>query len=284
MSKARFLGRYLTLAVCLWAVVPARAASAEGEFQRYIAEAVRLYDDLEYEQALEQLERASKVPHGMDEDVALGLYKGIISADLGRWEAAREAFKSALMLKPDARLPLRVSPKVTAAFEAQRAKVQAELARKRTDTPKIAESRPGAEMPGAVPPVESGQVSQQSKSPEQVARPDLVPTRPEEPAAQVTTGTPWTRHVPVTSMVLLGAGVAAGGAGTYFGLSSRSQLDEARGAQFRDELVERHGQAQSSARTANILFGTAGLAVAGAVVTWLLMGDSGTASAQEGAR
>ncbi|WP_343073493.1 hypothetical protein [Pyxidicoccus fallax] len=240
---------------------------------------MRLHDELEYELALEQLERASTVPHGTEQEVTLGLYKGIINANLDRWEAARARFRSALLLNPNAQLPLHVSPKLTAEFESQRAKVQAELARKRTDSPRVAQPRPEASSPGAV-----DGVSTSTETREQVARPDLVPTRSEEPPTQVSAGRPWTRRVPVVSMVLLGAGVAAGGAGTYFGLSSRSQLDDARGAQFREELVERHGQAQSSAKTANILFGTAGVAVAGAVVTWLLMGDSETVVAQGGAR
>jgi tetratricopeptide (TPR) repeat protein len=285
MSKACFWGSCLTLAVCLSVVFPPSAARAEGAFERHIAEAVRLYDDLEYELALEQLERASKVPHGTEEEVTLGLYKGIISADLGRWEAARAGFKSALVLKPDAQLPLRVSPKVRAEFESQRTKVQAELARKRKDTPKLAESRPAAPVPDAMTPVAPTQVMPSQPEPrEEVARPELVPSRPEETAPRVTAGKSWARRVPVVSLVLLGAGVAAGGAGTVYGLSSRSQLKDARGAQFREELVERHGQAQRSAKTANLLFGTAGAAAAGALVTWLLMGDSATPMAQGGAR
>ena len=285
MSKVRFRGRGLTLAVCLSVVLPPLAARAEGEFESHIAEAVRLYDELEYELALEQLERAGKLPHGTDEEVTLSLYKGIISADLGRWEAARAGFRSALVLNPDARLPLRVSPKVTAEFEAQRRKLQSEMARKRTDTPKVAESRPVTPMPGGMPLEAPAQVTPPpAESREQVARPDLVPSRPEELTTQMAEERPWMRRVPVVSMALLGAGVAAGGAGTYFGLSSRSQVNEAREARFLNELEERHGQAQRSATTANVLFGTAGVAVAGAVVTWLLMGESETVTAQDGVR
>ena len=85
MSKTHTGGRVLTFAVCLWVVLPLHAAGVEGVFQRHIAEAVRLYEDLEYELALEQLERASTAPHGRDERVTLGLYKGIFNADLGKW-------------------------------------------------------------------------------------------------------------------------------------------------------------------------------------------------------
>ena len=85
-------------------------------------------------------------------------------------------------------------------------------------------------------------------------------------------------------LVLLGAGAAAGGAGTVFGLSSRNRIEEARLADDDNELRRLQGKAQSGATTANILFGTAGLAAAGALVTWLLMGDSEARVAQEGAR
>ncbi|WP_164010897.1 hypothetical protein [Pyxidicoccus trucidator] len=283
MSKACLWGKCLTLAVCLW-FVPLSAARAEGGFERHISEAVRLYEDLEYELALEELERASKVPHGVEEEVTCSLYQGIISADLGRAEAARAAFWSALVLKPDAKLPLRVSPKVAREFESQRTKVQAELARKRKDSPRLAESRPVDPGPEAGTAVEPTPVQPLTPEPREVARPELVPSHPEELATQTEARASWTRRVPVVSMVLLGAGVAAGGAGTVFGLSSRSQLESARGAQFYDDLEVHHGQAQRSAKTANVLFGTAGAAVAGAVVTWLLMGESGTATAEGGAR
>ncbi|MFP2933659.1 hypothetical protein ACLESO_52675 [Pyxidicoccus sp. 3LG] len=283
MSKACLRGKCLTLAVCLWVVLPLRVAQAEGEFERHVAEAVRLYDDLEYEQALEVLERAGTVARGLDEEATLGIYKGIINADLGRWDTARARFQAALKLRPEAQLPLKVSPKVSREFESQRAKVQAELARKREDSPKVAETRSVAPAPDAVTSVEVAPLPPpSSETREEVARPDLVPSS--ETADQEIAEESRRRRVPVVSLVLLGAGVAAGGAGTVFGLSSRSQLEEARGAQFRDELVEQHGKAQTSAKTANVLFGTAGAAVAGAVVTWLLMGDSGTATAQGGAR
>jgi hypothetical protein len=99
------------------------------------------------------------------------------------------------------------------------------------------------------------------------------------------------RRAPVVPWVLLGVGAAAGGAGTWFGLASRGHAEDARGARFQDELLERHAQAKREAKTANILFGTAGLAAAGAVVTWLLSPSSGPAvepkaelSAQGGVR
>jgi len=243
-------------------------AHADAEFENDLAEAVRLYEELEYEQALVWLERASKASHDTKEEVARLLYKGLISADMGRWAVARAAFRSALQHDPEARLPLRTSPKVVAAFESQQAKVQAERARMGTEPSVLATARPSTVGPGQVevPPSDSQAL---------VDRSELVPIHPEEDSRLLVAESSWTRRVPRVSMVLLGLGVAAGGVGTYYGLSSQRRLSEARGAQFLDEATRRHAQARRGATRANILFGTAGLAAAGAVVTWLFMGDAG---------
>jgi hypothetical protein len=71
-------------------------------------------------------------------------------------------------------------------------------------------------------------------------------------------------------LVLLGAGVAAAGAGTYFGLDSRGQVSAARNAESYGDAFGHLNDARGSARLANILFGTAGLAATGALVTYLL--------------
>ncbi|AKQ69972.1 TPR domain protein [Myxococcus hansupus] len=83
-------------------------------------------------------------------------------------------------------------------------------------------------------------------------------------------------------MALLGAGIVAGGTGAAFGLSSRGKIADAREAPFYDQFVDHHGQAQRSARTANVLFGTAAGAAVGALVTWLLLGETDAAASQEG--
>ncbi|MCP3097864.1 hypothetical protein LZ198_03130 [Myxococcus sp. K15C18031901] len=275
--------RVLPLVVGLLVVLPSRAARAEAAFAGHLAEAVRLYEELEYELALEQLELAGKVSHGADEEVTRSLYKGLISADLGRWAAARAAFRAALILDLDARLPVRTAPKVVAAFESQLAKVRAERGRKRTDTSRLAKTRPP--VPEHLMSPESDAVAPfSSEAPAQVARVDLMPVRPDgtSMAEMAVEERSTTRGVPVLSMVLLGVGAATGGVGTYYGLTSRSQLDSGRGMRFVDEMAGSHAQARRNATTANVLFGTAGLAVAGAVVTWLLAGDTGaTATAQE---
>lgn len=288
MSKSCLWGECLAVFVCVSVAMPLRAQGAEGEVQRQITEAIRLYEDLEYEQALERLKHASRLPHGPDEAVSLSLLRGIIQADMGRWEAARKDFREALQRQLDAQLPLHVSPKVSGEFEAQRSKVRESMAGRR----KAAPPAPAPQLVEAAP-VEEKPLAQKPG----VARPDLTPSNKEDKAPpewatsiveeDTDRASPGVRiagrRVPVVSWALLGAGVAAGGVGTVFGLASQSQVDDARAGAVED-LGANRSRAQGSARTANILFGTATAAAVGALATWLFMGSADETVAQDGAR
>lgn len=122
--RARVL---LGVAVAALAFAPAPARAAERDYLNYFNAMVRLYQDLEYERALEQLEKARKHSRGADDDVTLALYEGIIRSDLGQADQARAAFKTALLLRPDVTLPVKVSPKVRREFEDLRGVVKREL-------------------------------------------------------------------------------------------------------------------------------------------------------------
>src|SRR6185436_14754700 len=102
------------------------AVGQTDDFQRYVTAAARLYENLEYERALEQLDRARKLSKGIDDDVTVALYEGVIRADMAQDEPARAAFKTALYLRPDATLPVKVAPKVEQQFEEVRAAVKKE--------------------------------------------------------------------------------------------------------------------------------------------------------------
>ncbi|WP_164013680.1 hypothetical protein [Pyxidicoccus trucidator] len=98
-----------------------------GRVQDYLLSARRLYDELEYESALEQLSLARRFSGGAEDDVLLSLYEGVIQADLGKTDAAAAAFKAALLLQPEAKLPVLISPKVKQQFESVRQQVKHEL-------------------------------------------------------------------------------------------------------------------------------------------------------------
>ncbi len=117
--------RPLVVAVALLATV---AVASEEDFQRFLNAAVRLYENLEYERALEQVRNAKKQAVTPDQQATAALYEGIMLSDLNKPDEARAAFKEALLLKPDAVIPIKVSPKVSKDFEDTRAAAQKELA------------------------------------------------------------------------------------------------------------------------------------------------------------
>jgi tetratricopeptide (TPR) repeat protein len=106
------------------------SAHAEGEsgVRAYLLSVNRLYQDLEYERAMAQIARARSLGPTVAEDVTLSLYEGIILADMNRWEESAGAFKEALFIQPEAKLPVKVSPKVEQSFEKVRQAVKQELA------------------------------------------------------------------------------------------------------------------------------------------------------------
>ncbi len=260
---------------------PSSPVLAADDFERYVAATRRLYDNLEYERALEQIQRARRISRGVEQDVTLGLYEGLILADLGRWKEARESFFTSLLLEPDATLPVSVSPKVEMEFETQRVRAREELAQ--LQPPPVKPDAPLSGSMEAPPPVAV------TDHPKQALPDQLAPTEPSPALTPTVAESP--RRVSVVPLALFGAGVVAGGLGAYFGASANGQLADARVAPLRDDALARFNGAHGSARTANILFGTAGLAAAGAVVTWLLSPSSGPAvepkaelSAQGGVR
>jgi hypothetical protein len=301
-------------------------AHAQSDFPSALETAVQLYKELEYEQALEQLQRARRLARNIGQEVTVSLHEGIILGDMGQRDQARAAFKKGLFLNPEAKLPLKVSPKLENDFEAARVEVREELRGPSSTAPPVVgkidpPSKPVASPSGQQPPPAEARPSR-TTSPEEEIRPtppsapvaagpaqpkpspetqadpmtpsDVVGTdqarqvdlsapdsttpEPFEPSAEAVAS----KRVPVAPLVLAGAGVAVAGVGAVFGLQSRASIRDARSASFQDETRAHLNDAQGSARMANVLFGTAGLAVTGAVVTWLLSsGDNSTDAPRE---
>ncbi|HYI02377.1 tetratricopeptide repeat protein [Hyalangium sp.] len=125
---SRILAGMMTLLLIL--LPPASAfAQDDSEVRAYLLSVERLYEDLEYESALNQITRARAVARAPGHLVALALYEGVILADMSRWEESAAAFRKALELQPEAKLPLKeVSPKVAQHLERVRQSVKQELA------------------------------------------------------------------------------------------------------------------------------------------------------------
>ncbi len=259
----------VVLALCLMASLPAQALAAapsssrkapvrktparKADFQSAFSAAVRLYEGLEYEQALEQLSRARALARTTEQEVSVALYQGIVQAELGQRVQSLSSFRTGLYLQPDAKLPAQVSPKVAQDFEEVRQAVLSDLRGGDTQEPASAEDRP-VQTPGLVA---------------QVEPPPPAPAYVPSASAQRASG-----GGKVLPLTLMGATAVAGGAAGFFGLQSRTNVQFAREAAFYDERVMRLKEAEQQAFIANILFGTASAAALGALATFLIPGDS----------
>ncbi|WP_157232387.1 tetratricopeptide repeat protein [Hyalangium minutum] len=81
------------------------------------AAALQLYEQLEYEAALEQLARVRSAAVDTEVRALTWLYEGIILANLGQTHRSREAFREGIRLQPASVLPIEVSPKVAQLFQ-----------------------------------------------------------------------------------------------------------------------------------------------------------------------
>jgi hypothetical protein len=233
------LASVLALAACL-AVVPAARAQSSN---RYLNAAMKLYADLEYESALDNLKKArDKGGLTDDEDIQSSLYMGLLQVELGNPADAESAFKAALALKCEIALPKTVSPKAVAMFE----KARKDIWKGSTcPPPKVVVVKPKPEpgpgpvdIPGPTPPV----------------------VQQEAPSGSRTIGL----AISIPLMVI-GLGVAGGGG--YFGAQAGDYTNKMNDpATWQNEVLGFKSKADDAARSANIMYGVgAGLAVAGAV-------------------
>ncbi|REG27847.1 hypothetical protein ATI61_109186 [Archangium gephyra] len=119
----------LSLALVLALVLPFTApAENGGEIRNYIISINHLYENLDYELALSRIQLARQLPRSTDDEVTLSLYQGIILYEMRKQGPATSVFLSALLLRPDAKLPVQVAPKVEALFESTRKQVKQEVA------------------------------------------------------------------------------------------------------------------------------------------------------------
>lgn len=126
LRPRRWLGWLLPL-VFVAASVAAEPQAVNPHFEA----ALRLYDELEYEQALLSLDQARQSPSNtLQEQVSIELLDGILAFELHQPERGKGAFRRAVSLDPNARMSLRVSPKVVNALEEARAEQQRVLAEK----------------------------------------------------------------------------------------------------------------------------------------------------------
>lgn len=231
----------------------------------YLPAAKRLYESVEYDAALEQLNRARSFPGTTPQElVDIEIYTGLVKFELGEAEAARVAFRTALALDPNAELPKETSPKVRAEWNA----IKQEIARlKVPETPKKPAPQPQPEKSKVAPAPMEQPAPIVQQAPQPAPKVDLAPHGAPEPAGGVAA------HVePEKSSgpyyLLGGAAVFAGG-GAVFGLLSKSASSSAASEPVQTRAGDLDSSAHSRALAANVLFGAAAVtATVGAI--WLL--------------
>src|SRR5947209_20307400 len=89
---------------------PASAASTPSA---HLAAAQRLYQKLDLDAALAELQQAEQAAKdNEDETVAVLIYRGLIYSDTGKTSDANDQFKRALAIRPWAEVPPETSPRV----------------------------------------------------------------------------------------------------------------------------------------------------------------------------
>jgi hypothetical protein len=248
---------------------PARKARRpqppKADFQSTFAAAVRFYEDFDYEKALGQLTKAQALAKGPEQEVPVALYLGIVHAELGDRKQSLAAFRTGLYLEPNARLPVKVSPKLERDFEEVRQSVLQDLG---LPTAPV-QSPPVAERPVQPAPTDTPVATD---TPAPADQPALLPPQPTPPPAYVQTDKPSGR-TSVLPLALLATGAVAGGAATFFGLQATTNIASAQDSTLYGERVEKLNTAGSQALVANILFGTASAAAVSALAVYLFSGS-----------
>jgi hypothetical protein len=133
--------------------LPAPALAAKGNIRNHLMVIKQSVVNTEYERALDLIQVARQEPHGTEEDVTLSLYEGILLYELRRRDEAKAAFRRGFLLKPDAELPVPVSPKIQQDADAVRKQAEAELKAMPSPPPPPAEeaSPPMRLVPEAAP-------------------------------------------------------------------------------------------------------------------------------------
>ncbi|WP_147451107.1 hypothetical protein, partial [Corallococcus llansteffanensis] len=232
-----------------------RAEAQQGMVQKHVRSASKFYDDLEYERALEQLTQARRYSTGEADDVLLSLYEGAVLADLGRTEASITAFRAALLLQPEAKLPVKVSPKVERRFEEVRQQVQRDLAKQAASD--VAVGAPSGNPPAVEPGAQARAAEERPAVVASQATPDGQPVS--SPLGAEVSGRSGLRERAWIPAALGGALLVGGGVSYLQSRNERSRL------QRDDDSIQRVQDLDRSVSRGRT-FQTMGLVLAGAGV------------------
>ncbi|WP_225410556.1 hypothetical protein [Stigmatella hybrida] len=141
--------------VVVWMMaLPGLALAAKGNIRNHLVLIKQSLVNTEYERALDLVQVARQEPHGTDEDATLSLYEGILLYELRRRDEGKAAFRRAFLLRPQAELPVPVSPKIQQEAEAARKQAEAELKAMPSPPPPPEEASPKPRLVPEATPVE----------------------------------------------------------------------------------------------------------------------------------
>jgi hypothetical protein len=275
-------------ALALSLLLVALPAAASEEFTRFITAASRLFENLEYERALDQLANAKKFAATPDEQTQVALYEGVVLIELGRTDEANAAFETALFLSPDAQLPMKVSPKVKAQIEAVRTRVKKELApilakkqaeeKAKRDAEEKAQKEAEAKAKREAEAKKQAEQQQSTKPVEPEPNKETVAQVPLEPQPQVKDEHPIVieqpppetpkakRGVPIGTIIFGAAGIGTVITAAIFGAGSQSAVQQGMSAMYQDDTAMFRQQANDKALIANVLFGVSGALLVATII------------------
>lgn len=249
---------------CLLVLLTVPAFAQSAEVKKYLNTAITLYENLEYEKALKQLKNAKLKANGPDDEAKIALLEGVVLADMGREEKALTAFKTAFSVDLEAKLPVEVSPKVSAVAEKARANVRLMLAPQIEAAKAEEEKRLAAEQKRADE--EAARVAEQRRlDAEERARnqpPPAVVTRAEGPSVRALS---WIPGV---------VGLASGGVATGLLISASGKYAALKnGTAPVDQAVAYRDSGKTEA-TLGYVFTGVGIAGIGAAIVMFAMGGA----------
>jgi tetratricopeptide (TPR) repeat protein len=249
----------------------------------YVRAANLLYRKLDYERALEQLAKAKDAAKGIEEDALVAVWQGVIYVELNRLEDARSAFSAAFALQPEAKLPLKVSPKVAQEFETTRAQVKNQLAKlepsaapavKPTAEP-VAPVTAGPKEVAATPAPSSAPIAPAPRVVEVTPAPTLTPVVEPEVSQPLPTRKVGMRQLAWAPLALGAAGVVTGVVCALLSNGQRALLEDRTGPRLTWEDTQAiAGRGQALQVTAIIGFGVGAAGLATGLIAYAFGGPS----------
>lgn len=250
-------------------------------WKQHFDEGLAHYRNLEWDEAELSLNMAMQAvgPDAGERWAQVRLWQGILHYQRRQFDEAKTAFREVLSVRPTEKLPDEAPPGARNEFERQRAFVAADRPnpnttpvkkpptdrRKSSEPDKVADAEPletRVEPEPKIIDVPKREVL--TTEPSSTDRTDLTET----PRVSENRGTHW------STWTFAATTVAAGGAGTFFGMRSRSSLEAAAGMPSPD-AYRAWSSAKTDASRANLLFGAAAAAAVGTLVTALVLHSDG---------